>query len=60
MKNFFLDTLTAEQGAPIVATFKDGTSAQYTSNILNLLKSDKSVINIIDATTGECLHINEN
>lgn len=60
MKNFFIDTLRAKQGAPIIATFKDGTSAQYTSNILNLLKADSDIINIIDATTGECLHINEN
>lgn len=60
MKNFFIDTLTAKQGAPIVATFKDGTSAQYTSNIINLLKSDSTVKHITSATTGELLYINEN
>lgn len=44
----------------VIAFFKDGRSALYTSRILNDLVRDDSVNCIWDAETGECIHDGEN
>ena len=41
----------------IIATFCDGRRADYTDRILADLKQDPSVVDIIDAQTGEVLYI---
>ena len=40
----------------IIAEFKNGMSARYTTRILNNLMSDSFVKSIIDAETGELLY----
>ena len=44
-----------EEHHKIIAYFRNGNSATYTTNILNLLKTDPDVIDIIDAETGEII-----
>lgn len=41
---------------PITAYFKDGTVADYTTDILYLLKTDNTVETIIDGITGEVIY----
>ena len=41
---------------PITAYFKDGSAIDYTTEILNLLKTDKDVICITDGITGEVIY----
>ena len=41
---------------PITAYFKDGTVADYTTDILYLLKTDKDVFCITDGITGEVIY----
>lgn len=43
----------------IIVTFIDGKEAEYTTNILNDLKSDPTVSHIIDSETGELLYMKE-
>lgn len=54
----FIKALTSPTEPPriITATFTDGTAANYTTNIFDLLCSDPAVAYIIDASTGELLH----
>jgi hypothetical protein len=44
---------------PILAMFKNGQCNEYTTNIINLLKTDSEVEYIVDGTTGEVIYINE-
>lgn len=53
--NFANEIFKTKPGRHIVAVFKDGSSAVYTTNILYLLKTDNSVDYIYDAATGEIL-----
>ncbi len=55
--NDFLKALyeTPRASQIITAVFKDGTEANYTTAIIDLLKSDPGVAYIIDASTGELL-----
>lgn len=53
MRNFFIESLLQNPGVEIIATFRDGSAAIYTTNIFNLLASDPEVENIINAETGE-------
>lgn len=56
MQNDFIKALfPEEQTHKIEVTFLDGAKAIYTMNVLNLLMSDKSVVEIIDMETGELL-----
>ena len=43
----------------IIAEFTDGTTAEYTENIINLLLADLAVNNITDAATGEILYFRD-
>lgn len=43
----------------IIAEFTDGTTAEYTENIINLLLTDTAVNNIADAETGEILYFRD-
>lgn len=43
----------------ITVRFFNGQTADYTTDILTELKNDRSVMDIIDATTGEVLYIAE-
>lgn len=54
--NFASEIFKTKAGAPIVAGFKNGSTANYTSNIFNLLATDPDVEYIIDAETGEVLY----
>lgn len=57
MTNLFINTMNNNKKIhPITAYFKDGTSAEYTTDILNLLKTDKDVICITDGITGEVIY----
>ena len=42
---------------PIIARFRDGTEAEYTTDIFFLLVTDPDVVDIVDGTTGEVLYI---
>lgn len=48
-----LDTTTTTSN--ILVTFRDSTQAEYTTNILELLKTDNDVTEIMDMETGELL-----
>jgi len=48
-----LDTKAITQN--ILVTFRNGQQDIYTTNILNLLKTDKDVTEIMDMETGELL-----
>lgn len=55
--NEFINALfnTSEQKT-VIAYFANGTSETYTRNILNLLKTEPDVTNIIDGETGEIIY----
>ena len=56
MTNLFINAINNNKKIhPITAYFKDGTSAEYTTDILNLLKTDKDVTCITDGETGEII-----
>jgi hypothetical protein len=57
MKNDFIQAITATPAPENLITvyFKDGTQADYTTAILELLKTDPEVDTITSATTGEIL-----
>lgn len=40
----------------IIATFQDGKEIIYTTNILLDLMTDKNILTIIDAATGEVIY----
>ena len=55
--NFFIATaFNPNPAKTITAHFKDGTSAQYTMDIYNLLISDKDIECITDGETGEIIY----
>lgn len=57
MTNFFLETVFATaKGGPVTAYFKNGTSADYTTDILDMLKDDNTVAFITDGETGEIIY----
>ena len=57
MTNLFINAISNNKKIhPITAYFKDGTSADYTTDILYLLKTDKDVICITDGETGEVIY----
>ena len=59
--NFFLDAIfTPSSAAGITAHFKDGTSADYTRDIFELLKSDENTEAIIDTETGAVVWMRAN
>ena len=52
----FIKAITAKNaGRVIIAEFVDGSTADYTDNILNYLLTDNAVKNIMDGETGEIL-----
>ena len=53
--NFANEIFNAAAGEPITAIFRDGTRAQYTTNILSLLASDPDTECIYNSDTGEVL-----
>lgn len=57
MKNDFIQAITATPAPAdcITVYFKDGTQADYTTAIIDLLKTDPEVDTITSATTGEIL-----
>lgn len=56
--NFFIATaFNPNLAKTITAHFKNGTSAQYTMDIYNLLISDNDVECITDGETGEIIYI---
>ena len=57
MTNLFINAIGSNQKIhPITAYFKDGTVADYTTDILYLLKTDKDVFCITDGITGEVIY----
>ena len=57
--NFFIETVfNPAPAAPITVYFKNGQTADYTAQILDLLKSDPAILYITDAETGEIIHEN--
>jgi len=40
---------------PIIAEFKNGTRAEYTTDVLQLLFTDPEVVNVTAADTGEII-----
>ena len=54
-KFYGIRTTAPEACRLIIATFENGRSVNYTAAILEYLKTDKEVICIIDAATGEVL-----
>lgn len=56
MKKDFAKAIFGKTDArEILVTFTDGATATYTENIIDFLKSDKSVDFIADAKTGEII-----
>jgi len=55
--NDFLNALfnTTEQKT-VIAYFANGTSASYTYSILNLLKTEPDITDIVDGETGEIIY----
>ena len=53
--NFANEIFNTTAGEPIVAIFKNGSRAEYTTNIFNLLTSDPDTECIYDAETGEVI-----
>lgn len=53
--NFANEIFNTTAGKPIVAIFKNGSRAEYTTNIFNLLTSDPDTECIYDAETGEVI-----
>lgn len=53
--NFANEIFNTAAGEPITAVFRNGTSAQYTTNILSLLASDPDTEYIYHSETGEVL-----
>lgn len=51
----FMNIFTTAPGNEITVYFKDGSEADYTTNILELLKADPEVNAITDAETGEII-----
>lgn len=45
-----------EKQHTIIAYFKGGREATYTINILEMLKTDPAIIDIIDGETGEIIY----
>ena len=45
-----------DQGQRIIAAWKDGTTAEYSAYMLDLLKSDSFLDYVYDAETGEILY----
>ena len=57
MKNLFINAISNNKKIhPITSYFKDGTSADYTTDILYLLKTDNTVETITDGITGEVIY----
>lgn len=55
--NFFITTaFNPNPAKTITAHFKNGTSAQYTMDIFNLLISDSDIERIIDDATGKIIY----
>ena len=58
--NFFINTVfDPTPAAPITVYFKNGQTADYTANIIDLLKTDNAVKFITDGLTGEIIHEND-
>lgn len=57
MNDFIKAVTSATSADTVTATFTDGSTAEYTTAIIELLKADKTVENIIDNSTGEVLYI---
>lgn len=41
---------------PIIAYFRDGTEAEYTTDVFFLLVTDPDVVNIVNGITGEVIY----
>jgi hypothetical protein len=54
--NLFANVFGKTNATQIIVQFKNGQSATYTTNILNLLKSDPDTEYIINAETGELIY----
>lgn len=55
MNDFTRAIFNQEQQPEIIAYFRDGRSATYTANVLDAMRTDSDVIEILNATTGEVL-----
>lgn len=54
--NDFVNTLNRDKKVHIIiAHFKNGQTVEYTTNILDMLKSEKDIICITDKETGEII-----
>lgn len=47
--------ITLNEQRPILAEFKNGRKVEYTTDILNLLFTDKEVVCVSDLDTGEII-----
>ena len=59
MQDFINAICSNTNAKTITAHFMDGTTAEYTTAIFDLLKCDRTVECITDNTTGECLYIKD-
>lgn len=60
MRNWFTNAVfNTEPGRSITVRFTDNREMNFTTNILNLLKSDPSVEWIADSETGELIYWKE-
>ena len=58
--SFFIETLfNPAPEKPITVYFKNGQTADYTMQIIDLLKSDKTIDCITDGLTGEIIYKND-
>lgn len=57
MQDFINAICSNTNAKTITAHFTDGTQAEYTTAIIDLLKSDSAVECITDAETGEAIYI---
>ena len=57
MQDFIQAICSNTNAKTITAHFTDGTQADYTAAIFDLLKSDNTVSCITDSDTGEVLYI---
>lgn len=56
MNDFINALFNTQEHKTVIAYFANGTSETYTYNILNLLKTEPDIQNIVDGETGELIY----
>lgn len=56
MNDFINALFNTQEQKTVIAYFANGTSETYTYGILNLLKTEPDITDIVDSETGEIIY----